>query len=330
MAELRIPSATYRFQFNGEFSLNDALTLVPYLHQLGVTDIYASPLLQAREGSGHGYDLADPTQLNRELGGNEAFFKLTEALRQRDMGLVLDIVPNHMAADVENPWWADLLRHGPESPYACYFDLDWQPIRPGMAGKVLLPILGSPYGQALENGEFTLVLTKNGFGVQYYGTILPVRPDSYRQILAPGPVPHELEELVANLDQLPPYSDPGYMAAWLKITGRLWQLYQTNSKTRALVEQALLTINGIKGDPGSFAHLDKLLAGQHYRLAFWRTANREINYRRFFSISELVSMRVEDEHVFAATHDLVMHLARTGQVSGLRIDHIDGLHDPKA
>ncbi|KJS11580.1 MAG: malto-oligosyltrehalose synthase [Desulfotomaculum sp. BICA1-6] len=327
---MRIPSATYRFQFNGEFSFEDARALVPYLYQLGVTDIYASPLLQAKQGSGHGYDLADPTRVNRELGGDEAFFKLAETLRQQDMGLVLDIVPNHMAASVENPWWADVLQHGPDSPYAGYFDIDWQTSRSGMAGKVLLPVLGSPYGQALENGELTLLLTKNGFGVQYYGDIMPVRPGSYRLILGPGPIPPQLGELMTDLDKLPPRGDTGYTAAWRKITDLLWQLYRTDSKTKSFVDHALLTINGIKGQPDSFAHLEKLLAEQHYRLAFWRTANREINYRRFFSISELVSMRVEDEHVFAATHGLIFHLARAGLVTGLRIDHIDGLHDPNS
>ena len=341
MAELRIPSATYRLQFNKKFSLEDAGALVPYLHQLGVTDIYASPLLQARQGSDHGYDVADPTRLNRELGGDEAFSGLNEALGQRNMGLVLDIVPNHMVAGVENPWWADVLRHGTDSPYACYFDINWQPTRPGMAGKVLLPVLGTPYGQALENGELKVKLTEDGFGVRYYGTALPVRPDSHRQILTPdntgtggqsdpGPVPRQLGELMADLDNLPPRGETGDPEKFRAITGRLWQLYQTDSKTRAHIDQALLAINGTKGDPGSFAPLDKLLSRQHYRLAFWPTANREINYRRFFSISELVSMRVEDEHVFDATHGLIMHLARAGLVNGLRIDHIDGLHDPKA
>ncbi|SFG97986.1 maltooligosyl trehalose synthase [Desulfotomaculum arcticum] len=341
MTNLRIPSSTYRLQFNSEFSLHEARDLVPYLHDLGVTDLYASPLLQARQGSGYGYDVVDPTRLNRELGGEEAFAGLTEALRQRDMGLLLDIVPNHMAASAENRWWADVLRHGPDSPYAGYFDIDWQPGRPGLAGKVLLPIIASPYGEALENGELVLALAEDGFRVHYRGNPVPVRPDSYRDILGlgpagtggqpdPDPVPQQLEELLAALDKLPPRHDTGYPAAFREITGRLWQLYQTNSATRLLIDKSLQAINGIKGEPGSFTRLDKLLAGQHYLLAFWRPANREINYRRFFSISELVSVHAEDQHVFEATHDLVLRLCKAGLVTGLRIDHIDGLYDPEA
>lgn len=341
MSGPRIPSATYRLQFNREFGLEDARVLVPYLHALGVTDLYASPLLQAREGSGHGYDVTDPTRLNRELGGEEAFAGLAQALRQRDMGLVLDIVPNHMAAGTENPWWANVLRHGQDSAYATYFDIDWQPGRPGMAGKVLLPLLGSPYGAALENGELTLVLAENGFWVHYHEQRMPIKPGSYRRILAlgtagrggqpePGPAPGQLVKLAIELEKMPPSIDTDYTSAFRDITGRLWRLFQTSPEIKDCIDKALRAVNGTRGEPVSFDYLEDVLAEQHYRLAFWRAANREINYRRFFSISELVSVRVEYEHVFAATHDLVLRLGKAGLVTGLRIDHVDGLHDPEA
>ncbi|MCG8400525.1 MAG: malto-oligosyltrehalose synthase [Firmicutes bacterium] len=340
MAVLRVPAATYRLQFNRAFGLDHARALVPYLHALGVTDLYASPLLQARPGSGHGYDVTDPARLNRELGGERAFAGLAEALRRHGMGLLLDIVPNHMAASAENPWWANVLRHGRGSPYARYFDINWQSARPGLTGRVLLPILGLPYGEALENGEITLVLAEAGFQVRYHDHRLPVKPGSYRQLLAefiasgqhgdPGPAPRQLAELAAELDKLPPPADTCFTTAFREITGRLWRLYHTNPETETFIDNTLRAINGTKGETASFHRLDALLAGQHYRLAFWPTANREINYRRFFSISELVSVRAEDENVMAATHELVLHLARDGQVNGLRIDHIDGLHDPEA
>ncbi|OAT86321.1 malto-oligosyltrehalose synthase [Desulfotomaculum copahuensis] len=338
---LRIPAATYRLQFNRESGLNEARALVPYLHALGVTDLYASPLLQAGRGSGHGYDVTDPTRLNRELGGERALAGLTEALRQHDMGLLLDIVPNHMAARAENPWWVDVLRYGPASPYAPYFDINWTPDRPGMTGKVLLPILGSPYGTALENGEFVLALQEDGFWLFYHDRRLPVKPGSYRQILSsgasgcsenpcPGPMPRQLEDLAGELDKLPSHAGTGFMTAFREITGRLWHLYQNCSEARVFIDEALRAINGTRGQPASFDRLDGLLAGQHYRPVFWPVANREINYRRFFGVSELVAVHVEDENVFKATHSLVLRLARAGQVTGLRIDHIDGLYDPEA
>ncbi len=330
----RIPVATYRIQFNREFTMSDAGELVPYLHALGVTEIYASPLLQSRQGSSHGYDVTDPTRLNGELGGEDAFTGLVETLRKHGMGLLLDIVPNHMAASTENPWWTDLLQNGPGSRYAPYFDINWLPARAGLAGKVLLPVLGSPYGETLENGELLLELAAGGFRIRYREQHFPLAPGTYRQVLLkpgeePGVAPQQLQDLAQELDRLPPCDDAGFPAAFEGIIRRLWRLYQTVPEIKLYIDQNLQAINGVKKNPAGFNHLDDLLAAQHYRLAFWRLANREINYRRFFGVSDLVSIRIEDERVFNATHRLVLRLAREGQVTGLRIDHIDGLHDPE-
>ncbi|MBO8128757.1 MAG: malto-oligosyltrehalose synthase [Peptococcaceae bacterium] len=334
MAHLRIPGATYRLQFNRQFRFSDARALVPYLQALGITDLYASPLLKARQGSPHGYDVTDPTRLNPELGGEEAFSALAESLKQHGMGLLLDIVPNHMAASSENPWWVDVLRHGPDSPYSSYFDVDWHPARPGLTGKVLIPILGAPYGKTLENRELTLTLAENGFWVCYHEWRLPLSPRSYHRILryrleelaktlgAGHPAVRELKNLAGSPDEL---CD---RAAFQRVVERLWQLYYAYPEIKKFIDENLRLLNGRKEDPASFDRLDRILSEQAYRLAFWRVAREEINYRRFFDVSELVSLRMEDGQVFSSTHALVLQLAGAGQVTGLRVDHIDGLHDP--
>lgn len=277
----RIPSSTYRMQFHKDFRLGDGEALVGYLDRLGIGDLYASPILTARAGSLHGYDVTDPTRLNPELGGEEAFRSLADALRQHEMGLVLDIVPNHMAASLENPWWHDVLRHGRRSPYATFFDIDWHSTVPGLAGKVLLPILGGPFGEVLERGELKLAWSANGFIVRYFDRDLPLSPES-----------HALIE--------------GNVSA----------------------EQAVQRINGLPGAPTSFGRLERLLEAQHYRLAHWQVARDAINYRRFFDVNDLVSLRAEDGAVFEATHERILALANNGDMTGLRIDHIDGLRDP--
>lgn len=341
MPPLRVPGATYRIQFNRGFRFADARALVTYLHALGVTDLYASPLLQAREGSPHGYDVTDPTRLNRELGGEEAFAELTAALQQHGMGLLLDIVPNHMAASTENPWWADLLQNGPASSYAAWFDIDWHPWRPGLANKILLPVLSAPYGWELETQKLSLVLEEDGFFIRYYDKRFPLKPASYAVILS-----HRLEELVTASGKdhpevpaftelielfrtLPAPDKDNFASAFRQAVRRLRSLYNTQPWIRNFLEGTLQFLNGRQDDPRSFDTLDRLLAQQHYRLAFWRTAHREVNYRRFFDISDLVSVRVEEENVFAATHARILQLAAAGSISGLRIDHIDGLLDPE-
>jgi (1->4)-alpha-D-glucan 1-alpha-D-glucosylmutase len=253
---MRIPAATYRLQFNSQFRITDALQIVDYLHKLGVSDLYASPLLKARSGSIHGYDVTDPKQINPEIGTNSEFNQLSNMVHQIGMGILLDIVPNHMAASLENPWWRDVLAHGESSAYAGFFDIDWS------SHKVFLPILDKPYGQCLEHGEISIVRNNGNWSLKVLSQELPVNI----------PAGERLE----NIDDL-----------------------------------------------------DRVISQQPYRLGYWRKAADAINYRRFFDINDLVALRADHPDVFQATHDTVLSLLQRGQIDGLRIDHIDGLLDPR-
>ncbi|HET7854193.1 MAG TPA: malto-oligosyltrehalose synthase [Candidatus Methylomirabilis sp.] len=348
MTALRVPVATYRLQFNRSFRFEHARALVPYLHKLGVTDLYASPLFRARPGSGHGYDVTDPTRLNPELGTHEEFEALDQELKQFGMGLLLDIVPNHMAASPENPWWMDFLENGPSSPYAAFFEIVWHPTtaRGVMEDKVLIPILGGPYGSVLENQEITLTLEESGFFVWYYEVKLPIDPKSYGRILthrlggleqaigADHPALQGFLRLVDAVEQLPDRTATGPEEIEVRrrdggvIKRQLWHLYNAHPEIHQFLDDNVRIFNGTKGDPSSFDLLDALLADQAYWLAFWRVVTEKINYRRFFDISDLIGIRVQDPRVFEATHALVLRLAKEGKVTGLRIDHIDGLFDP--
>ncbi len=346
MTSLRIPSSTYRLQFHRRFRFEHARNLVPYLDALGITDLYASPVLQARRGSTHGYDVTDPTRLNGELGTGAHFDALAKELRDRGMGLLLDIVPNHMAASVENRWWTDVLESGPSSPFAPYFDIDWHSPKKALNGKVLLPILGGPYGRTVEEQEISLRLDKGGLTVHCHSVRLPVSIHSYPRILSlrlpsleetygpEHPSFRELWDLISGIEHLPKSvpSDPegrrDRYAVEEEIKARLLRLYTERHEIREYLDETLRVVNGRKSDPGSFDHLDRILSEQHYWLSFWRLANEEINYRRFFAVSDLISLRVEDPRVFDAAHDLVLRLAEEGKVTGLRVDHVDGLYDP--
>jgi (1->4)-alpha-D-glucan 1-alpha-D-glucosylmutase len=344
LPSVRFPLTTYRLQFHGRFRFEHARELVPYLDTLGVTDLYASPLLQARKGSSHGYDVTDPTRLNPDLGTDSEFDELAGALKRRGMGLLLDIVPNHMSASSENRWWMDVLENGAGSSFAPFFDIDWHSPKKALERKVLLPVLGSPYGRVLENREFVLRLEKGGVFVHYHVVKLPLALKSYGRILA-----HRMEvleenfgsghpsfrglwDLIADIEHLPETSDHARdderLRATEEIRGKLQRLYRDRAEIRAHIDENLRIFRGVKGDPGSFDLLDRLLAEQRYWLSFWRLANEEINYRRFFAISDLISVRVEDPKVFEASHALVLRLAREGKATGLRVDHIDGLYDP--
>ncbi|MGE5189222.1 MAG: malto-oligosyltrehalose synthase [Gemmatimonadota bacterium] len=347
MAAPRIPTATYRLQFNRRFGFEDARRLVPYLDALGITDVYASPLLQARRGSDHGYDVTDPARLNHELGSEAEFAAFVRALRKRGMGLILDIVPNHMAATSENGWWMDVLASGPDSPFAGFFDINWHPAKPSLERKVLLPILGEPYGRALENQELFLRLEKRGFFVHYGGMKLPLSIPSYARVLShriealentfgpDHPAFRGLWELIGDIEHLarpapPERADPvtrGREEERLK--ERLWRLCAARAEVRTHVDENVRIFNGRRGDAASFGLLDRLLGDQAYRLSYWRLANEEINYRRFFAINGLVGLRAEDPRVFELSHALILRLARSGRVTGLRVDHVDGLRDPR-
>jgi (1->4)-alpha-D-glucan 1-alpha-D-glucosylmutase len=348
MAGLRVPVATYRLQFNQGFRFADAQALVPYLHQLGITDTYSSPIFKARRGSPHGYDVVDPTCLNPELGREEDFEAFVKELKRHGMGLLLDIVPNHMVAGSENEWWVDVLENGPSSPYASYFDIDWRPDPASEvpANTVLLPILGGPYRSVLDNRQLTLDLDEKGFFVRYYGVRLPLDPKSYHVLLTyrlenlkqalgeSHPAFRELLDLVHATERLPARTtaDATEIEARRRdkkiIKQRLWRLYSNSPMIREFIDENVSIFNGRTKDPRGLPLLDQLLADQTYRLAYWRDGIGKINYRRFFDISDLIGIRVEDWEGFEAVHSLTFRLAEEGKVTGLRVDHIDGLYDP--
>jgi (1->4)-alpha-D-glucan 1-alpha-D-glucosylmutase len=345
---VRVPRATYRLQFNRSFTFHDATGIVPYLSELGVSDLYASPYLLARPGSVHGYDVFDHNTLNPEIGGDDDHRALVSLARKHDMGHLLDIVPNHMGISGDgNEWWMDVLENGPSSPYAPFFDIDWYPLRPTLAGKVLLPVLGDQFGLVLERGELTLAYEQGRFWIQYFETRLPVAPRSSTGILRealrqlrPGRDTDdddatELESIMTALHHLPPRdrTDPESVAERrrerLVSRRRLATLYESSSGIRDALDRAIVRHNGTAGEPQSFDQLHELLDDQAYRLAYWRVAAEEINYRRFFDINDLAGVRVEQPEVFDATHRLILRLVAEGGVTGLRIDHPDGLYDPR-
>ncbi len=347
MGTFRIPVATYRLQLNQGFRFADAQALVSYFHRLGITDLYASPFLKARPGSSHGYDVTDHTTVNPEIGSDEELAALLEELSRHGMGLVIDVVPNHMGIDDEsNRWWWDVLENGPSSPYAKYFDIDWAPPKEDLANKVLLPILGDQYGKILENGEIHLLFEAGAFLIAYYERRFPVAPRSSLAILEPAcervraildpEHPHlvEFESIITSLKVLPPRTetDPERIRIRLREKAvakrRLAALTLASPTVHEAIAQTVAAMNGRRGDPRSFDRLEALLANQAYRLSYWRVATDEINYRRFFDINHLAAIRVEEPEVFEAVHNIIFELLRTGCITGLRIDHPDGLFDP--
>jgi (1->4)-alpha-D-glucan 1-alpha-D-glucosylmutase len=344
----RIPRSTYRLQLNRGFTFRDAAEIVPYLHALGVGDLYASPYLQARPGSIHGYDITDHGSLNPEIGTEEDHTRLAGRLREHGMGHLLDIVPNHMGIGGHtNPWWWEVLEGGPDSPYAAYFDVDWHPHMPELEGKVLLPVLGDPYGVVLERGELKLVYLDGRFRIDYFENRFPAAPASTAAVLREAlarldgvldedhPDRMELESIATALARLParrrtdPPSVDERRREKLVTQRRLSGLYQMSPTVALAVDQAVRAFNGTPGDPRSFDQLGALLDEQSYRLAFWRVAAEEINYRRFFDVNELAGVRVEVPKVFQDTHRLILRLVREGKVTGLRVDHPDGLFHPR-
>ncbi len=342
------PSATYRLQFNAGFTFADAAALVPYLHELGISHLYASPYLKARAGSHHGYDIVDHNSLNPEIGSEEAFEALGAVLDSHGMGQILDMVPNHMGVGgSDNLWWLDVLENGQGSRYADYFDIDWYPVKQELRNKVLLPFLGGHYGDVLEGGELTLAFDPDGgaFSVWYYEHRFPIDPNGYPLILDPahaapgtrrpeGDDANELKDLVRGLESLPAYWEMDEDGRQRRIRdkeaykARLGELYRQRPAVREFIDGCVAGVNGTEGDPSTFDRLHHLLERQPYRLAYWQVASHEINYRRFFDINDLAGLRVENEEVFHATHRLVLQLIERGRLQGLRIDHIDGLSDP--
>jgi (1->4)-alpha-D-glucan 1-alpha-D-glucosylmutase len=320
---------------------------VNYLATLGISDVYSSPIATARAGSQHGYDVVSHENVNPELGGEEAFRSLSLELRRREMGIVLDVVPNHMCvADDANWRWLDVLENGPSAASARFFDIDWRPPKPELAGRVLLPILPDQFGRVVVEGQFAPAYHANGFALHYANRCLPLAPKSWLRLLEPalerlrerlGEVDAdalELESIVRTLDRLPARTETKPDRRLERhhelpiIKNRLDALYRRNLDFRKAVESVLEHVRGQKGDPASLEELAALLSDQAYRLSFWRVALHEINYRRFFDVNDLAAIRVEDPDVFTAVHALPLRLAQDGMVTGLRIDHVDGLYDP--
>jgi len=338
--------STYRLQFSRNFTFQDATNLLDYLSNLGITHVYASPILASRKGSTHGYDVTDPTRLNPELGSEADFYAFYGELQKRGMGLILDIVPNHMSASSENAWWMDVLENGPGSVYAAYFDIDWNPPSRSLEGKILLPVLGRPFGEALESQDLKLVYSDGKFFVQYFESVFPLAPASYGQILkqqidqlkavlgVDSPAYQEYEGIVAGFSGFSDRSGQQANAVGERrlrfsvLQERLRQVVDGNAYIHTFLQQSLKDLNGAENKPESFLQFERLLDEQYYVLAYWQNVNEEINYRRFFTINDLVGMRMQDPVVFKATHALIGRLVEQNVAAGLRIDHIDGLRDP--
>lgn len=330
----RIPTATYRVQFHAGFTFRDALGLLDYLQELGISDLYSSPYFQASPTSTHGYDVSDHNRINPAIGDASDFRALASGLRERGMGQLLDFVPNHMGiGESLNRWWMEVLEDGVDSPYASYFDIDWNTGREALAQRVLLPVLGDRYGKVLENGELKLILKDGGFFLVYFDTKLPIRPATYPVILRkalehlPDGGNDQFKEVVSAFEGLLHHADPagGKLAA----KAALAALVKKESRVSDAIERAMSGFAGETGNPKSFDAMHELLEAQAYRLAYWRVAAEEINYRRFFDINTLAAIRVEIPEVFEAAHALVFELLARGDVTGLRIDHIDGLWNPR-
>ena len=338
---LRVPCATYRLQLGPGLAFDDAAELVDYLVALGVSDAYTSPFFETSGTGSHGYDVADHGRLRAELGGEDGFARFAAALKRAGLGLLVDVVPNHMGiAQARNAWWQDVLEYGPASPHATAFDIDWNPVKRELTDKVLLPILGDQYGVVLDAGQLQLVREGGRLRVKYYETLLPVTPRSYARVLghrleeidkalgAEHPAGLELKSLVTWFATLPLRADTGRRATGDEGYRRLEALLGESADVRDFVDANVALFNGTPGESGSFDLLDGLLDEQFYRVAFWRVAGEEINYRRFFDINELAAIRMEVPEVFAAAHRLLFRLIRDGAVTGFRIDHPDGLYRP--
>jgi (1->4)-alpha-D-glucan 1-alpha-D-glucosylmutase len=328
----RILSATYRLQLNAGFTFHDAAEIAAYLKDLGISHVYCSPYLQAAPGSMHGYDVVDHQKLNEELGGEQGHQEFCRRLDELEMGQVLDIVPNHMAIVPENRYWWDVLENGASSRFATWFDIDWQSAEVKLQNKVLIPVLGDQYGKVLAAGQILLEFKGGRFRVCYMEHTWPLSPQSLAMILtsaAASAGDDTLGFLADSLSRLPSpdAADPALIQERHRdkdvIYALLQRLCEEHPQIMAFIAH---TVEGINGDVDA---LDEFLNQQNYRLAYWRTADQELGYRRFFDVNSLIGLRMERPHVFEATHSRILGWLRSGVLDGVRIDHPDGLRDPK-
>ncbi len=336
--DARVPVSTYRVQMNKDFTFAHAQAIAGYLKQLGIGDFYSSPVFEARPNSMHGYDVTRHDRLNPELGGAEGFASFSAELQRKGLGLLLDIVPNHMGVGNDSIWWQDVLENGHASQYSEYFDIDWKPLKAAMRNKLLLPILGDQYGAELEAKHIQVSIEDGLPLIHYYDHTMPIAPRTlpilFDQLNAAQPLPEFVRALLTRLRDIPPHetSDEGLRekrrALLAELSPQLREALRS-PEMESITQEALADINGIEGDPHSFDRLHLLLDAQPYRLASWRTSAEEINYRRFFDVNDLVGLRMENPAVFAATHCLIRSLIASHQVTGLRIDHCDGMFNPR-
>ncbi len=327
-----IPRATYRLQLTAEFGFDEAAAIVPYLNRLGVSHVYTSPFLKSRRGSTHGYDVVDHNVINPELGGEQGFERLNAALKRENLGLILDFVPNHMGVHfADNPWWLDVLEWGRSSPFASSFDIDWNLLPFRARGGLLLPILGTSYGEALERGDIQLRFdaATGSFSAWYFEHRLPIAPERYSEILSvivgeagatDTAIGQQLMTIAARYKGLrrPNRSQAPHLKSELSHL----------SGARTIIDRGLEAYRAGPGRPSQTLALHHLLERQHYKLAHWRLAASDINYRRFFDVNDLAGLRVEDVATFERTHRLIRRLISEDKIQGLRLDHIDGLRDP--
>lgn len=326
-----IPSATYRLQFTASFTFDDATAVVPYLKKLGISHVYASPFLKARKGSTHGYDIIDHNEINPELGGADAFERFSAALKAHELGLILDFVPNHMGVHYDdNIWWLDVLEWGQKSPFADTFDIDWDMLPFRKKPGILLPILGTSYGEALSNGDIELRYDEHdgSFSAWYFEHRLPIAPERYSDILrvVAGGSDNSKGTAIELLELAQRYTGPGNPSR--TNAPALKAAIKSIGGSADLIHQGLEHYRAKQDEPEQIQRLHSLLERQHYRLAHWRLATSEINYRRFFDVNSLAGLRVEDRSVFDRIHGLVGRLIGEDKLQGIRLDHIDGLRDP--
>lgn len=344
----KIPDSSYRIQFNKEFTFNQATEIIPYLKKLGISHVYASPLLLPKSGSMHGYDTVNHNSINLEAGTFEEFNRFVDTLHYHGTGLILDTVPNHMSTNKENKWWQDVLENGQASEYAHYFDIEWNPIKPELKGKVLVPVLGDRYGNILSGGLFNFNFNEEAgkFYLNYYEHEFPLDPSSYPAILE-----YRLDVLVARLGtstkdfpeylsiltvfkNLPKNTETEYEKIRERIRekdiahARLSELCRQNYVVKGFLEENLIDFKCSPDNRISMEKVHNLLEEQAYRLAYWRVSADEINYRRFFDVNDLIAVCVEKPDVFTNTHNFILDLVENKRIDGIRLDHPDGLLDP--